>query len=64
MATQEVRRLPVVDDKGGLAGILSMDDIILHARAGSQINFTEAINTLKAIYRRREHGQVTLAAAG
>ena len=64
MAAQEVRRLPIADEKGKLAGILSIDDVILHAKAGSQINFTEVINTLKAIYRHCEHGQVTLAAAG
>jgi CBS domain-containing protein len=64
MAAQEVRRLPVTDDEGRLVGILSIDDVILHAKAGSQISLTEVINTLKAIYRPDEHGQIAFAAAG
>jgi len=64
MAMQEIRRLPVVDDEGNLIGLLSIDDIVLHAKSGSQINFTEVINALKAIYRRDEHGPMAVAAAG
>jgi CBS domain-containing protein len=64
MATQEIRRLPVVDDEGSLVGLLSIDDIVLRAKTGSQINFTEVINALKAIYRRDEHGPIAVAAAG
>ena len=49
MASQAVRRLPVVDEAGKLAGVLSIDDLIVHSRAGSAINFTEIVTTLKAI---------------
>ncbi len=63
MAAQEVRRLPVVDNAGHLVGILSMDDIILHARAGSQINFTDLVETLQAICRPPSHGPITLVGA-
>jgi CBS domain-containing protein len=61
MAAQEVRRLPVVDELGRLAGILSIDDIILHAKASSSINFTDIVKTLQAIYRQPAHGEVALA---
>ncbi len=49
MASQAVRRLPVVNEAGKLAGVLSIDDLIVHSRAGSAINFTEIVTTLKAI---------------
>ncbi len=60
MASQAVRRLPVVDEAGKLAGVLSIDDVILHSRADSEINFTEIVTTLKAIYayRVRNHGEL------
>ncbi|HEY7389105.1 MAG TPA: CBS domain-containing protein [Bryobacteraceae bacterium] len=63
MAAQEVRRLPVINDEGGLEGILSMDDIILQAKAGSQINFTDVVNALQTIYRQPLHGQVAITGA-
>jgi CBS domain-containing protein len=34
MKTRKVRRLPVVDQRGELAGIVSISDIAMHARAG------------------------------
>jgi len=34
MRRQKVRRLPVVDDGGRLAGIVSIHDLAMHARAG------------------------------
>ena len=68
MAAQEVRRLPVVDDERKLVGILSIDDIVLHAKTGSKINFgsrqtleASLITTLQAICHRREHDKTALA---
>jgi CBS domain-containing protein len=48
MRSRKVRRLPVIDANGRLVGILSMDDIVLHA----EDNFGETVKTLKAIYKR------------
>jgi CBS domain-containing protein len=49
-----VRRLPVVDDKGNLQGILSMNDIVLNAEEGrskgtTDIPYDEVVNTFKVI---------------
>ena len=56
MATQEVSRLPVVDDAGQLAGIISIDDIIFRAGGGrSCLSDREIIDTLKAIEEERIH---------
>lgn len=56
MAKERVRRLPVVDGKGVLQGILSMDDVVLHTEGASQFNATgltqkDIVETLKRIYR-------------
>jgi CBS-domain-containing membrane protein len=56
MATQEVSRLPVVDDAGKLAGIISIDDIIFRAGGGrSCLSDREIIDALKAIEEERIH---------
>jgi len=61
MASQEVRRLPVVDESGKLKGILSIDDVILNAKAGSNIDFTEVVTTLQAINSHRGHERTEVA---
>jgi CBS domain-containing protein len=54
MAKHQVRRLPVVDDSGLLAGLVSMNDIVLRAgeakgwRAAA-ISCEDLVRTLKAI---------------
>jgi CBS domain-containing protein len=59
MASRQVRRLPVVDDRGGIAGVLSMDDIILRAeepdpsRRPPAVTCREAVATLQRIYSSR-----------
>jgi len=64
MAAQEVRRLPVIDEDGKLAGILSIDDIVVRARAGSQINYSEVVRAIQAICESRTHEKTALAAFG
>lgn len=54
MAKHQVRRLPVVNDSGMLAGILSMNDIVLQAgeakwRKTPDITYEDVVRTLKAI---------------
>jgi CBS domain-containing protein len=47
-----IRRLPVIDRDGGLIGVLSIDDIVLHAREQllrQNISYQDVENTYKAI---------------
>lgn len=55
MAKKQVRRLPVVDKEGVSQGILSMDDIVLHADQNKLQGFCElaseeVIRTLKKVF--------------
>src|ERR1700693_2636139 len=55
MAREQVRRLPVINAEGKLEGILSMDDVILHAdrtTPGKTADLTcdEVVETLKNVY--------------
>ena len=53
MANAKVRRLPVINAGGPLEGILSMDDIVLHAETtnrNSDVSAERVVNTLKAVY--------------
>jgi CBS domain-containing protein len=57
MQNRKVRRLPVVDEEGRLQGILSMDDVVVHAevKAGAkapELGYGRTVETLKAIYSR------------
>jgi CBS domain-containing protein len=57
MAAERVRRLPVVDHQATLVGILSLDDITLHARHHGDtdrppVSFEDVMRTLRAIYYR------------
>jgi CBS domain-containing protein len=48
----KIRRLPVVDRDGSLVGVLSIDDIVLHAREHllrKDISYADVENTYKAI---------------
>ena len=52
-----VRRLPVVDADGRLVGVLSIDDILMHAKATSSgqiadVSTEEIVRTLRAINHR------------
>jgi CBS domain-containing protein len=57
MQNKKVRRLPVIDSDRKLVGILSMDDVVLHAegrkaKKSPGLGYGTTIETLKAIYRR------------
>jgi CBS domain-containing protein len=55
MKKQKVRRLAVVNETGALEGILSMDDVVLHAEAGgagrtAELSRAEIVDTLRQVY--------------
>jgi CBS domain-containing protein len=55
IASNHVRRLPVVDRQGVPQGILSMDDIVLHGdvkrwEGGCELTSEEIIRSLKRLY--------------
>lgn len=54
MAHHKVRRLPVLDPEGRLLGLLSLDDVVLHAKAFGAEGFTgpyyaDIARTMRAI---------------
>lgn len=49
MAAQKVRRLPVLDEKGGLEGILCLDDVVLLAEEKGELTYGDVVDTLKDI---------------
>ncbi len=49
MGVQKVRRLPVVDSKGALEGIVCLDDIVLLAQERGVLSYSDVVTTLKAI---------------
>jgi CBS domain-containing protein len=54
MAKQQVHRLPVVDGKGELSGILSLNDVVLHVehrQNGVGVSYEEVVKTLLAVCR-------------
>ena len=63
MRTNQVRRLPVVNEEGRLVGIVSLNDIASEAepqrgRKKREVTFAEVGETLKAICRAREVASV------
>lgn len=50
MRKEKVRRLPVVTDDGALRGILSLNDLVLHAQKGNKdLDYDDVVSTLKAV---------------
>jgi CBS domain-containing protein len=63
MSAQKVRRLPVIDSKGMLQGILCLDDVVLHAEEkAADLTYFDVVQTLKAICE-HERAHLTLAVA-
>lgn len=63
MQENKIRRLPVVNEEGELEGILSMNDVVLHASddaAGDGIAYTDVVKTYQAIC---EHPRPAAASA-
>jgi CBS domain-containing protein len=57
MVSQNVRRLPVVNDEGTLVGVISIDDFLLHTEPGKAgILSLEALEALKTIVENRQRG--------
>jgi CBS domain-containing protein len=57
MQSAQLRRLPVVDDAGVLQGILSINDVVLHAKKGQSkkhVSHRDAMETLKVLSEHRK----------
>jgi CBS domain-containing protein len=61
MRTHLIHRLTVVDTRGRLLGILSLSDLVSHARGNSAppSEAVEVATTFYAIHRRRERASVS-----
>jgi CBS domain-containing protein len=59
MTSQDVRRLPVVDDDGKLVGIVSIDDLFMHSERQSgklEISYEDVVDAAKSILNDRSPG--------
>ena len=55
MADAQIRRIPVVSSGGRVEGVLSINDIILQAKArGNGLSYADVMETLKVISSHRE----------
>jgi CBS domain-containing protein len=63
MREEQVRRIPVVDDEGRLAGLVTLNDLVLEAfatrAAAAARRQRECAKTLAAVSRHRENGAVS-----
>jgi CBS domain-containing protein len=53
MSRGRVRRLPVLDSAGRLAGMVSLDDIVIRGIEMGAVTPGEIIETLRVLYERR-----------
>ena len=61
MRKDKLRRLPVLTDDGVLKGILSINDVVLHAQKGNkELDYDDVVSTFKAIC---EHPHLTAVSA-
>lgn len=58
MAERHLHRLPVIDKTGELCGILSLDDIALHAEGSGLAK--DLIRTMKAVCNRQNQRVATV----
>lgn len=64
MQEHKVRRLPVVNAEGELEGILSMNDVVLNAKAqGDSLAYGDVVKTYQAICKRPVPEPASAAAA-
>lgn len=64
MREEKVRRLPVVTDDGVLSGILSINDLVLHAQKGNkELDYDDVVSTFKAICEHHPANAATAAKA-
>ena len=54
MRSHEIHRMPVLDSRGRLVGILSLSDVVNHRRVDHPADVVELATTYSAIHRRRE----------
>ena len=64
MQTKKVRRLPVIDSKGSIRGILCLNDIVLNAKKHNSLSYDEVVETLKAICEHRTARREATAGTG
>jgi CBS domain-containing protein len=61
MRKDKVRRLPVLNSEGVLKGILSINDVALHAQKGNkELDYDDVVSTFKAIC---DHPHLTVRSA-
>ena len=66
MRREKVRRLPVIGHDGKLAGILSINDVVLRAEEAKgkhspEIPYEEVVNTFKAVCEHSRESQAVVA---
>jgi CBS-domain-containing membrane protein len=67
MQGEQLRRLPVVDSEGRLVGILSLNDLVRHAKKGGgkkHVSHSDVMATLKSLGEHRRSATATAASAG
>lgn len=67
MRHNKIHRLPVVNEQGEIAGILSLNDVVLRAeeekgRRHPELNYEDAMSTIKAICEHRPAHSTAVAA--